>query len=205
MRASRHRHLRQLLPVCCCLIACSTRSIAQASRTTTLDFATASEFEDYLRVLQVAGLEPLHPWSIRAFSPRTITRFAMADSAGPWALRQNFRSASVEIGSLGLGATFNSAYPYGANDGPVWAGRGLTLIASGGIAGHLGRFSFSVSPKAFRAGNAAFDLVPNNRTGALAFNNASYPDLVDLPQRFGAQSYARLDPDASNIRFDSRY
>ena len=109
MRASRHRHLRQLLPVCCCLIACSTRSIAQASRTTTLDFATASEFEDYLRVLQVAGLEPLHPWSIRAFSPRTITRFAMADSVGPWALRQNFREASVEIGSLVLGSAFNSA------------------------------------------------------------------------------------------------
>src|SRR6202521_5909207 len=143
------RHLRQLLMVSCCLIACSTLSTAQASRTTTLDFATGSEFEDYLRVLQVAGLEPLHPWSIRGFSPRIITEFATADSAGPWALRRNFTNRPVESGSLDLGATFNSAYPYGANDGPVWAGRGLTLIASGGIAGHLGPFSFALSPKAF--------------------------------------------------------
>src|SRR2546423_1678894 len=117
MRGLRHRHLRQLLTVTCCLIACSTLSRAQPSRTTTLDFATGSEFEDYLRVLQVAGLEPLHPWSIRGFSPRTISRFAAADSAGPWALRNNFRNGPVEPGSLGLGATFNSAYPYGTNDG----------------------------------------------------------------------------------------
>src|SRR2546423_4866954 len=161
MRGLRHRHLRQLLTVTCCLIACSTLSRAQASRTTTLDFATGSEFEDYLRVLQFAGLEPLHPWSIRGFSPRTISRFAAADSAGPWALRNNFRNGPVEPGSLGLGATFNSAYPYGANDGPVWAGRGLTLIANAGIAGHAGPFSFAVSPKAFRAGNTAFDLLDN--------------------------------------------
>jgi hypothetical protein len=188
-----------------CLIACSTRSTAQASRTTTLDFATGSEFEDYLRVLQVAGLEPLQPWSIRGFSPRTITALATADSAGPWALRRNFTNRPLEIGSLDLGATFNSAYPYGANDGPVWAGRGLTLIASGGIAGHLGPFSFTLAPKAFRASNTAFDLLPNGKTGLQAFNNGSVPDQVDYPQRFGDGPYSRVDPDASAIRFDSHF
>ena len=40
MGGLRDRHLRQLLVVSCCLIACSTLSIAQASRTSTLDFAT---------------------------------------------------------------------------------------------------------------------------------------------------------------------
>jgi len=49
----------------------SERLAAQAPRTTTLDFATGSEFEDYLRVLQVAGLQELRPWSIRrVFSRR---------------------------------------------------------------------------------------------------------------------------------------
>src|SRR5258706_8411212 len=147
MSGPSHRHFRQLATTCCCLISSSRLATAQASRTTTLDFAAGSQFEDYLRVLQIDGLEPLRPWSIRGFSPGTISEFAMADSTGPWALRKNFRNASIEAGSVGMGATFNSAYPYGANDGPVWAGRGLTLIASAGIEGHAGPLSFTLSPK----------------------------------------------------------
>jgi hypothetical protein len=156
-------------------------------------------------VLQIAGLEPLRPWSIRGFPQRIISEFAMADSTGPWALRTNFRNAPLEAGSVGVGATFNSAYPYGANDGPVWAGRGLTLIASAGIEGHAGPFSFTLSPKVFRASNTAFELLSNGHSGALAYNNGQFPYSVDLPQRFGGGSYSRLDPDGSSIRFDSPF
>jgi hypothetical protein len=198
------RAISQLSAILSCVIVWSHTAAAQASRTTTLDFSTGSEFEDYLRVLEVAGLESPIPWSIRGFSPRAIARLATADSAGPWALRQNFKSRSLEAGSLNLGATFNSAYPYGANDGPVWAGRGLTLIASGGVAGHFGPLSFALSPKVFRANNTKFDLMPNGQTGALAFNNGSFPFYVDLPQRFGDRAYSRVDADASSIRYDSR-
>ena len=80
MRGPRHRDFRQLLIVSSCLIACATLSGAQASRTTTLDFATGSPFEDYLRILQVAGIEPSQSWSLRGLSPQKIARMAMADS-----------------------------------------------------------------------------------------------------------------------------
>ena len=201
----RSRALLQLLTCFCSTLAISERLAAQAPNTTTLDFATGSEYEDYLRVLQVAGIEELRPWSIRGFSPGEISRMATADSAGPWALRKNFRTDKLTIGSLNLGTIVNTNFPYGANDGPVWAGRGITLVAGGGVAGHLGPLSFSLSPKAFVASNAAFDLAPNGKSGTLAFNSASFPDFVDYPQRFGAKSYSRLDPDASSIRFDSRF
>src|SRR6266550_4998471 len=205
MRGTRHGHFRPLLAISCCLIAFSKLATAQASRTTTLDFVTGSQFEDYLRVLQISGLEPLRPWSIRGFSPRTISQFAIADSTGPWALRGNFRHANLEVASAGVGMTFNSAYPYGANDGPVWAGRGLTLIASAGIEGHAGPFSFTLAPKAFRASNTAFPLLTNNRSGALSYNNGQFPFLVDFPQRFGGSAYGRVDSDASSVRFDARF
>ena len=158
-----------------------------------------------MRLLQISGLVPLRPWSIRGFSPVTAASFAIGDSTGPWALRKNFRNGPIEAGSVGLGATINSAYPYGDNDGPVWAGRGLTLIANAGIAGHLGPLSFRVSPKAFRAGNASFDLLSNGKTGNLAYGNGQYPTSVDFPQRFGNSAYSRVDPDASDVRFDSRF
>jgi hypothetical protein len=201
----RSRELLLLLTCFCGTLAMSGRLAAQAPQTTTLDFATGSEYEDYLRVLQVAGIEELRPWSIRGFSPGAINRMATADSAGPWALRKNFRGDNLTAGSLHLGTIVNTSFPYGANDGPVWAGRGITLVASGGVAGRLGPLSFSLSPKAFVTSNAAFDLVPNGQSGPLAFNNGSFPSFVDYPQRFGAKSYSRLDPDASSIRFDSRF
>jgi hypothetical protein len=45
----------------------------------------------------------------------------------------------------------------------------------------------------------------NKETGAQSYGNGSYPDAVDLPQRFGNAPYSRLDPDASSVRFDSRF
>src|SRR5256885_6340916 len=51
-----------------------------------------------LRVLQVAGLAELQPWSIRGLAPRIITRMAIADSAGPWALGKNFHNENLIAG-----------------------------------------------------------------------------------------------------------
>lgn len=199
---------RQLLLLLTCLLgllATSGRLGAQASGTTTLDFATGSQFEDYLRVLQIAGLEPLQPWSIRGFSPRDITRMASADSAGPWALRKNFHDGMLITGRTTIGATMNTSFPYGANDGPVWAGRGITLVGSAGVGGRLGPLSFTISPTAFITSNAPFTLIPNGQSGKQIYANGSFPNGVDDPQRFGDKAYSRLDPDASSVRLDSRF
>jgi len=177
---------------------------AQASSVTMLDFATGSEYEDYLRALQIAGKVPLYPWSIRGFSRREIERLALADSTGPWALKNRFSRSNLAAGPLTLGGTFNSAYPYGANDGPLWAGRGLTVAASGGVSGHIGPLSFSLAPMAFRAANRPFDLLANGQTGNLAYGHGTYATSVDLPQRFGNKPYSRLDPGTSFLRLDTR-
>jgi hypothetical protein len=188
----------------CCSLILGREVLAQGSRVTMLDFGAGSEMEDYLRVLQISGRAPLYPWSIRGFSRREIARLTSADSSGPWKLRERFTTAPVTVGPLRLGATFNSAYAYGANDGPLWAGRGLTTSVSGGIAAALGPVSLAVDPVAFRASNASFDLLPNGRTGPQAFNTGTFTNNVDFPQRFGDEPYSRLDPGNSSIRFDSR-
>jgi hypothetical protein len=190
--------------VICLSLAFSQKISAQQSRVTMLDFSAGSEMEDYLRVMQIAGKVPLYPWSIRGFSRREITRLATADSTGPWKLRDRFNSAPITVGPLRLGATLNSAYPYGANDGPVWAGRGLTSVVSGGIAAALGPISLALDPLAFRANNTAFDLLPNGLSGPQAYNHGRFSTVVDLPQRFGSSPYSRVDPGNSSVRFDSR-
>lgn len=196
---------RILLLALAALLGSASVGAQQSAQLTVLDFATGSGYEDYLRVLQVAGMAPLHPWSLRGFSPREITRLLAADTAGPWSLRDRFTGKGFAIGPFSVRSTFNSSYPYGANDGPVWAGRGLTSSLSGGFSAHVGPLSIAIAPIAFRAGNADFELLSNGRSGAQAFGHGSFARMIDLPQRFGDSPYSRVDPGASGIRLDSRF
>ena len=190
-------------PAVCATIA-GSRLGAQTGRLTMLDFTTGSEYEVYLRVLQISGMVPLDPWSIRGFSPREITRLAAADTLGPWKVGRRLPTGPLSAGPVAAGAIFNSAYPYGANDGALWAGRGLTTLISGGIAARVGPLSLQLDPMAFRASNRPFDLLPNGLTGAQAFNHGTYSTSVDLPQRFGNAPYSRIDPGQSAFRLDTR-
>jgi hypothetical protein len=202
-------HLRPRLKIsvviAASLFAVPRNTAAQDSRLAMLAFAAGSEYEDYLRVMQIAGMVPLYPWSIRGFSRREITRLAMADSTGPWRLRDRLNTGLISVEPISLGATFNSAYPYGANDGPLWAGRGLTTAISGGVDAHIGPISIQLAPMAFRANNDSFELLPNGQTGAQAFNHGTFSTDVDLPQRFGNGPYSRLDPGESSVRLDTKW
>lgn len=167
-----------------------------------------SELENYLRFLQSEGTAPLYPWSIRAFSPQEVDRIAPPDSAHPWAERYalaNDTSRGVRWDWVRPKAQliFNSTFPYGANDGPVWAGRGLTTVIEGGIAARYGIVSLVVAPTVFVAQNAAFKLAPNGRGGRLVFADEGYAGYIDRPQRFGDGVYTRVDPGQSTLRVDA--
>src|SRR3954470_8917376 len=179
---------------CLAPICMATRLVAQTSRVTMSDFTAGSEYEQYLRVAQIGGLAPLYPWSIRSFSRREIERLVAGDTTGPWKLANRFSRSNLALGSVELGAIFNSAYPYGSNDGPLWAGRGITVAAIGSVSGYFGPFSFALAPMGFKTTNSAFDLLPNGQTGALRYGHGTFPTAVDLPQRFGAGSYSQGDP-----------
>jgi hypothetical protein len=195
----------RILLLAACALGAATHLGAQTSRLTMLDFATGTDYEEYLRILQIAGEVPFYPWSIRAFSPREISKLAGADTLGPWKVGRRITSAHVSAGPFAGGTIFNSAFPYGSNDGAVWAGRGLTLVGSGGIAGRVGPLSFQVDPVAFSATNRPFELLSNGQSGPLRFNHGTSTGTVDLPQRFGDGAYSRLDPGQSDIRLDTRF
>jgi hypothetical protein len=125
------------------------------------------------------------------------------DSGHPWAsqfmLRRQSRRAGVSFIQPEAVAILNTTFPYGYNDGPIWAGRGFTIAASGGVRGQYGPLSFTLAPQAFVAQNAGFPLAPNGRTGAQAYGDA-YSLAIDLPQRFGDGAYARFDPGQSSVQ-----
>jgi hypothetical protein len=164
-----------------------------------------SSDEDYLRYLQIAGLAELYPWSLREFSQPELARMAVARGSHPWSGKGDYTDSparrSFTILPVNAVLRFNSAFPYGSNDGAVWAGRGLTSALDLGFAFRAGPLSGTFNPIAFSAQNRSFALQSNgSTTNSLA--DPQFPTTIDRPQRFGTGAYSRIDPGESTVRLD---
>jgi hypothetical protein len=191
-------------------IAAATRSAAAQGVPSVggrSEIFAGGELENYLRYLQTLGEVAPYPWGVRAFSPAELDRLMPRDTLHPWAARYDLtprarNGPSVDWVAPSASARYNSTFPYGYNDGPIWAGRGVTLAAQAGVALRWGSLSLTLAPMAFAAQNAGFPLMSNGETGRLAYADGLSPDKIDRPQRFGDGVYARLDPGQSTARFD---
>jgi hypothetical protein len=164
-----------------------------------------SDAENYLRYLQDAGLAALYPWSLREFSQKELALLSARDGSHPWSRKGDYRdypsTRSFAILPVNIVFRFNSAFPWGSNDGAVWAGRGLTSALDLGFAFRAGPLSATFNPIAFRAENTAFHLQPNGVVGN-PYADALLPLSIDHPQQFGSAPYSRLDPGESTVRLD---
>ena len=165
-----------------------------------------SELEGFLRTLQNVGLAEPYPWGLRAFSAAEVERMVPGSGLGPWERRYVVEAAGSEptLGWLPprITGVFNSAFPYGGEEGPMWAGRGVTSEVQLGAFGRWGPLSVVVQPVWFRAENRAFGLAETGLQGDGVYRNALLPWSHDLPQRFGPSAYGRLDPGYSTVRLE---
>lgn len=166
-----------------------------------------SELERYVRVLQAVGAVALYPWSSRSFSPAELDALLPFAAAHPWAGRYDWTARhsrwTFEVVRPSVALRFNSTFPYGWNDGALWAGRGITTAVQAGFAARYGPLSLTVAPVAFRSENTGFTLLPNGESGRLAYADGLYAQNIDLPQRFGDRPYEMLDPGQSTLRVDT--
>jgi hypothetical protein len=213
LRVPRGRAWLLLAPLACVtgpapLIGQSPEQAPRQTRApVAFELFAGDQLDPYVRSLQNTGLVAPYPWSIRGFSPGEIRDWAIPDTRHPWADRYSFASGEPESLEYGLirpriDAVYNSAFPYGGNDGPLWAGRGVTSMVRFGGYGRYGPLSLIIAPVAFRAENQAFELAPAGGGEVGQFRNPLTPNTVDLPQRFGPDAYQRLDPGYSTVRLD---
>ena len=166
-----------------------------------------SEFESYLRYLQTLGKSRPSVWGIRPLSPEQVDALMPFDSLHPWGQRYDFRRGrqpgfSYEFVRPQTGIIGNTSYPFGGNDGPIWAGKGVTAWARAGVLLRWGPVSASVAPIAFRAANSDFPLMDNGESGVLSYGDGQFPTEIDRPQRFGVGAYSRADLGESTLRID---
>ena len=196
---------RLILSLLCLSIVVASQLQAQTRGRS--EIFAGSELEAYIRLLQIDGKAAPSPWSIRSFSPKEIDQLLAQPSEHPWADHYDLGPASglrftFDLVRPSLTTWVNSAFPWGANDGPVWAGRGVTASVQAGFAARYGPVSLTVAPTAFTSQNAAFDLQDNGQVGDLQFADFRFPTNIDRPQRFGNGTYSRIDPGQSTLRVD---
>ncbi len=145
---------------------------------------------------RAVGIRAGAPWSaMRGMSDAARARM-LADSA----------PAPVRVAAVApsLLVTSQQAIPLPANDGPMWAGKGLSYSISGGVAlcGSTAAWGAIIAPTYWYAENAAFKLpdnpefVPPLRPDYSPWASPYHymPRSLDAPRRFGNTSLRRFDP-----------
>jgi capsule assembly protein Wzi len=156
--------------------------------------------EEYLRVLQVAGLAEGGSLTVR---PVRVDSVLNGPAGGPWVdhlarPRRVGGWGAVSPSGLGLRVFENSAFPDGGNDGPAWQGRGLTVTLDAGVDLALGPVEATLHPVMAWSQNADFPLAEVRGDD---FAPHAYPwGLMDLPQRPGDRRVAKLYPGNSSVR-----
>jgi hypothetical protein len=164
------------------------------------------ESERYARLMQLAGLTPLEPFSLQPFTPSQVKAMRPRTSAHPWTARFQGVDTSATLGLVlapQARVIGNTTYAAQVSGGPTWAGRGLTADGQAGVAGEWNFVYGEFAPIAFVAQNAAFPLAPTVfTTGPLVFGDPKFSQLIDAPQRFGSGVYSRLDAGTSSLALD---
>jgi len=176
--------------------ACESSSVLEA-------YGLGTPWDDLARMAQDVGAAPLRPDFIRRPADRAIPLCA----AGP-ALPLGREAPppgpgpTLELVPGMLNIYGNTTYPRDSNDGALWQGKGVSAQLAAGAAFRWGILSAAVVPSVAWQQNAAFRLVPNGRTGNLAFMDPWYGDSIDMPQRFGDSPFWTASPGQSYLRLD---
>ncbi len=202
----------RLATLSACLVALATLSIAPAVSLAQSsgghgEVFVGSEFESYLRYLQTLGKSQPSVWSIRHLSPGQLDALAPSDTLHPWARRYDFSKPAktgivLEFVRPTVGVIANTGYPFGSNDGAIWAGKGMTTWAQAGFTIRMGPVTGTFAPIAFRAANSDFEIMDNGQIGDLKYADGQFPTEIDKPQRFGTGPYSRFDFGESTLRID---
>lgn len=97
---------------------------------------------------------------------------------------------------------YNSHHAFGWNDGSLFPAKGYQFRASAGIAANFGILSIQLKPELVYAANPAFRGFSPNQPDSSWYHYYTFQNWIDMPERFGEKSFAKLLPGQSSIRFN---
>ena len=95
-------------------------------------------------------------------------------------------------------SSYNTAAPYGQNDGALWQGKGYNTSLTAGARIEAYGFEVTLKPQVSFSQNKEFELM----NSVVASEYGYYQGGIDLPQRFGDSSFWTYDWGDSEIRWN---
>lgn len=124
------------------------------------------------------------------------------DRADSRKTKQITKKINYELYGPDLFNSFNSAAPYGQNDGSLWQGKGLNSSLTGGFRLEGYGFELTVKPQVTFSQNMSFTLMPSTYDSEFGYIWGFGQNIgVDAPQRFGDKSYFDFSWGDSEIRY----
>lgn len=159
--------------------------------------------DDFDRLLGITGARPLGSAIIRRGSQLRSPACAGArDPLGPdW-----YADAPAErllVLPVRARSAFNSAWPRDANNGALWAGRGVAAGVEAGVHLRAGPVTAALAPGFYYHQNRSFSHPAPAFPGLASFAYPWHAGTIDWPQRRGDDAYARLDAGQSFLRVDA--
>ena len=179
-------------------------SLTGAAERPTLGYRTLSDSEWNI-------LDENHPWQNNNLGTK---RTVWEGSEGTnWFTRGFEHNIKFKVYGPEWYNSYNSAAPYGQNDGALWQGKGYNTSLTGGARMEAFGFELTVKPQISFSQNQSFDYLIDKTNSSFydKNNNKLYPNKasdygyvwsnIDLPQRFGDGSFWHFDWGDTEIRW----
>jgi len=171
--------------------------------------ALKSTEEEYYDFLSLQGLVERPYLNYRTLSDSVWV--IDEDASHPWR-GANFGTRSNVFGNVffrvygpELFSSFNTAAPYGQNDGALWQGRGLNASFSGGFRFEGYGVELTFKPQLSFSQNLEFEYIQPAYSGMDLADKIGkfgyYGVLIDAPQRFGDEPFFTFDWGDSEVRY----
>lgn len=170
---------------------------SQAADNRAIDRGLTAGSHEELTLIDRCAAQARVPIGVRPFS--VAVRDSLLETCGS-AVETRIAHRAPVWGELKV----NTARASMETQGPVWAGKGLTIAGSAGVLGRWRGISYSLRPIGFWSQNRAYS---PSRTIAMSLSNFGDPwyGNIDRPYRFGPDSYGRVDVGESFLRADSKW
>lgn len=147
-------------------------------------------------LLLLASLLSAAPVPAADTLPRSFFR-SIEDRVGPEkVIRLPLRARSIWNGEL----------PRPANDGALWAGRGLSFAVEAGVGLRTGPMVVVLAPELLASRNRPFEVLAGKDSLRSRFSSPFHgvgPHSMDLPLRHGMEPTVRIHPGSSALWFES--
>ena len=138
-----------------------------------------------------------HVWSGNNLGSTKLL-WEATSSADNWFTKGLFQGIKYKIFGPEWFNSYNTAAPYGQNDGALWQGKGYNTALTGGVRLEGYGFELTFKPQISFMQNLEFDYIPGVYGDTHSYN---WVGNIDLVQRYGDTSFWNYDWGDSEVRW----